>query len=180
MEPIGPLMHEHRLIERMLAVARTMARSIEAGNPPDFVAIAQVVDFIRTYADRCHHGKEEDILFAGLEGKALSAGHRAIMDELVEEHRQGRRMVAALERANRDAVAGRPDAIRDIAATLRALVEFYPPHIEKEDKRFFFPALDYLTREEREDMLARYDTFERRLLHETYEDMVAGFERGVE
>ena len=40
---------------------------------PLFIDIA--VDFIRMYADRTHHGKEEDILFRDLEKKSLSPNH---------------------------------------------------------------------------------------------------------
>ena len=66
MLPIGPLMIEHRLIEKMIKV---MQQKVEAWKQeerinPEFIDVA--VDFIRTYADKCHHGKEEDILFRDL------------------------------------------------------------------------------------------------------------------
>ena len=72
MLPIGPLMIEHRLIEKMLALIQ---RAIDRGEQqnrinPEFIDLA--VDFIRMYADRCHHGKEEDILFRDLTKKPLS------------------------------------------------------------------------------------------------------------
>ena len=57
MMPIGPLMKEHRLIERMIALMEKELGRLNAGEEldPGFIDIA--VDFIRTYADRCHHGK---------------------------------------------------------------------------------------------------------------------------
>ena len=81
--PIGPLMIEHRLIERMIDVVREELKIVENKNKldPDFVD--RTVDFIRTYADRCHHGKEEDILFRELGGKKLTEKHRHTMEELV-------------------------------------------------------------------------------------------------
>ena len=73
MMPIGPLMIEHRLIERMIRLLGE--RSDEAMEheeiAPGFIDTA--VDFIRIYADRTRHGKEEDILFRDLGAKDLSA-----------------------------------------------------------------------------------------------------------
>lgn len=65
MKPRGPLMMEHRLIEKMLVLADQQAAAMnEESFDPVFVDT--VVDFIKTYADRTHHGKEENILFADL------------------------------------------------------------------------------------------------------------------
>lgn len=61
--PIGPLMKKHRLIERMIALMERELFRLKDGKEMDPVFIDVAADFIRTYADRCHHGKEEDILF---------------------------------------------------------------------------------------------------------------------
>ena len=62
MKPRGLLMIEHRLIEKVLTVAKQKAISMtDMDYNPIFVET--IVDFIKTYADRTHHGKEEDILF---------------------------------------------------------------------------------------------------------------------
>ena len=89
MMPIGPLMIEHRLIERMLDVMQEELSIFEKEKKlnPGFLEMA--IDFIRTYADRCHHGKEEDILFRELRIKKLKDEHQRTMEELIEEHRMG-------------------------------------------------------------------------------------------
>ena len=69
---IGGLMHEHQLILRVVRDMRLEFERISAGGDVDPAYVVTVVDFIRTYADRCHHGKEEDILFRDLAGKQLS------------------------------------------------------------------------------------------------------------
>src|SRR4030067_2195300 len=93
MQPIGPLMIEHRLIERMITLMRcelTRIKDNVAVDPGfafvDPVFIDTAVDFIHTYADRCHHGKEEDLLFKALAAKDLSPEHRRAMDELIQGH----------------------------------------------------------------------------------------------
>ena len=72
MLPIGPMMIEHRLIERMIKVMDSKLREMKAGRNADTTFIETAVDIIRTYADRCHHGKEEDILFRELKKKPIA------------------------------------------------------------------------------------------------------------
>jgi len=65
-------MWEHRLIEKMVALAGSEARKIRESRRVDPLFIDTAVDFIRTYADRTHHGKEEEILFRDLARKKTS------------------------------------------------------------------------------------------------------------
>jgi hemerythrin-like domain-containing protein len=180
MMPIGPMMIEHRLIERMLAVARRELERFwrEKRINPQFVL--ELVDFIRLYADRCHHGKEEDILFRELAKKPLSEEHRLMVGELVKEHnwarQQTREMVEATERYAR----GDQDAYLTVTARLSALVDFYPQHIEKEDRRFFLPVMRYFSQEERDAMLQEGCDFDSTLIHEKYKAVVALAEQKLE
>jgi hemerythrin-like domain-containing protein len=66
MQARGPLMIEHRLIDRMIGIIKRILSQIEKEEKVDPVFVDTTVDFIRTYADRTHHGKEEDILFREL------------------------------------------------------------------------------------------------------------------
>jgi len=173
MMPVGPLMIEHRLIERMIAVMKRKLQQWEKTGEVDPVFIETAVEFIRTYADRCHHGKEEDILFRDLGKKPLSGDHRRIMEELMEEHRWGRTTTGRLVEANEAYRGGESEAASTIIECVKALVEFYPKHIEKEDRHFFLPVMEYLSREEKDAMLNEEYAFDRMLIHETYRDSVA-------
>jgi hemerythrin-like domain-containing protein len=168
MLPIGPLMEEHRLIEKMM---HPMRQAVEAGRRDgriDLRFVGLVLDFIRTYADRCHHGKEEDILFKALEPRPLTTGLRATMNELIEEHRTGRQKVHELSDAAEAYRRGDAKALRTILDRLAFLTEFYPAHIKKEDKCFFLPVMDYFDDLERADMLEVMMRFDRGLIHEVY------------
>jgi hemerythrin-like domain-containing protein len=176
MQPIGPLMIEHRLIERMIGLIEKKMREMKEYKrvQPDFIDVA--VDFIQTYADRTHHGKEEDILFRDLAEKHMSAEHRRIMDELVEEHKYGRNMVVDLVTAKQEYVGGREDALEVILEKLRALANFYPEHIQKEDRVFFPSAMEYLSQEEQDAMLEECWRFDREMIHEKYKLLVERLE----
>ena len=139
MQSRGPLMIEHRLIERMILLIKDALLQIENTHKVDPVFIDISVDFIRIYADRTHHGKEEDILFRKLSNRPMSTDDQRVMKELIEEHIFGRQTTKSLVEANTRYRNGDESALADIASSLQTLVHFYPKHIEKEDK-IFFPA----------------------------------------
>jgi hemerythrin-like domain-containing protein len=72
MQARGLLMIEHRLIERMISIIKAVSMQIASTQEVDPVFVDTTVDFIRTYADQTHHGKEEDILFRDLSKRALT------------------------------------------------------------------------------------------------------------
>ncbi|MFX1466891.1 MAG: hemerythrin domain-containing protein, partial [Promethearchaeota archaeon] len=137
MMPIGPLMIEHRLIERIVPVLKEELNRIDKTNEVNPIFIETAVDFFRTYADRTHHGKEEDILFRDLKKKQLSAEHQKIMDELIEEHVYARRIVGNLLMSKDSYMQGNKNALKHVIDRLNDLIELYPAHIKKEDKQFF-------------------------------------------
>jgi len=175
---IGPLMIEHRLIERMIQVMKVLLADIETAKRVDPVQVDKIIHFIRSYADRCHHGKEEEILFRALSGKPLSPEDRRITAELVEDHKLGRKITASLLEANERYKRGDTVALSAIADGFRSLVEFYPRHIEKEDKHFFMPVMGYFSPEEKEAMIREGYEADSRLLQEEFAEVVKSLERG--
>ena len=171
MKPIGPLMWEHRLIEMLLGLFEKEIQKMDEIGEVNPVFIETALDFIRTYADRTHHGKEEDILFKELAKKNLSSDHLRIMNELIDEHTYGRKKVRELVEAKEKYLLGE-GVITDIIMPLRALADFYPAHIEKEDKHFFYPCMEYFSKEEQDTMLEEFWEFDRKMVHEKYKSLV--------
>jgi hemerythrin-like domain-containing protein len=147
MKPIGPLMIEHRLIERMVRLFDNELREMKSAADVDTDLLAAGVDFFRTYADRTHHGKEEGILFRELADKPLTDEDRRMMEGLIEDHVQMREAVKRLSAANERHIHG-ADARTEIMHEIDRLVTLYPLHIRKEDKQFFLPAVGYLSQAE--------------------------------
>ncbi len=172
MKPRGPLMIEHRLIEKMIEIMRKQVAVIEKENRVDPVFIDIAVDFIRTYADRTHHGKEEDILFRDLAKKNMSLEDEKMMQELVKEHKYSRKTVAELTQAKEDYLTGKADALHTTLDKLNALVGFYPEHITKEDRVFFPNSEKYFSQEEQQGMLQEFWEFDRYMIHDKYKSVV--------
>jgi hemerythrin-like domain-containing protein len=172
-------MIEHRLIERMIALLEERAARAQREVDIDGRLIEASVDFIRTYADRTHHGKEEDILFEALATRDLSPDHRGVMEDLVDEHVRARELVADLVAAQERFRHGNTEALSEIVQRIDDLVGLYPGHIEKEDKVFFPAAMDYFDPSEQEAMLERMWRFDRQMIHEKYQTVVDRWEEGA-
>lgn len=173
MLPIAPLMIEHRLIDKMPAVLAQEAMNARSGRV-DPERIDALVGFMRNYADRCHHGKEEDILFRELSTRPMPQELRGTMEALIKDHEISRQNVRSVAAANQRYRAGEAPALRDMAVALEALAGLYPRHIATEDRDFFIPCMELFSPEERRRMLAAFQEFDRRLVHETYRAAVSG------
>ncbi len=172
MKPRGLLMIEHRLIEKMLFVIDKESINIKKQGKVDPVFIDTAVDFIRTYADRTHHGKEEGILFKELESKKLSDSDRKSMEDLIGEHNRARKTVGELVDSKMRYVNGDLKALEDILGHLTWLIEFYPVHIRKEDDLFFPDTEKYFTPAELDLQLKEYYEFDMKMIHEKYNKVV--------
>lgn len=172
MMPIGPLMIEHRLIERLVTLLSGELENMKRTSDVNTGCINTGTDFFRTYADRTHHGKEEEILFRELSMKQLSVEEKTMMERLIQEHIWARQAVNKLSAANAQYMQGERDALKDVMYELEKLVKFYPIHIEKEDKDFFLPVMKYFSQQEQNAMLDEFWVFDRGMIHEKYREIV--------
>ena len=172
---------EHRVIQKMVAGMSVLAEQLEGGEPVDVQLLERIVVFLRTFADRCHHGKEETFLFPALIRRGVPS-HGCPIGGLTMEHQKGRVMVGELADAIRGYAAGEPPARENLVKSLRALVAFYPNHIWKEDYLLFPLAGKVLTPEEQQELMDKFETVERELgldVHEGFDKLAAELERKV-
>ncbi|MBN1901435.1 hemerythrin domain-containing protein [Candidatus Sumerlaeota bacterium] len=177
MKPRGILMMEHRLIEKMIDVIREEIMRMEDTGKADPQFIDTAVDFIRIYADKTHHGKEEDILFRLLEGKKMDAEDAMMMKELIEDHKYGRKTVAELVEAKEKRQEGDAKMVSVIVEKLKALVDFYPEHICKEDDAFFPNTETLFSNVELQNMISEFYDFDKNMIHEKYKLVVDQLEK---
>jgi hemerythrin-like domain-containing protein len=172
MKPIVPLKTEHGLIDQMIKLARDETLKIATKDEFNPAFIDTLVDFLRTYADATHHGKEEDILFRDLRDKDLSPGDRQLMEELIQEHVEARETVGELVAAKDAYLQGDQEALETVVRKLAGLIELYPEHIRKEDDVFFPASMAYFTPSEQEAMLDEMHEADRQMIHQKYESVV--------
>jgi|YelNatPaOPRAMG01_1025707.scaffolds.fasta_scaffold21120_6 hemerythrin-like domain-containing protein len=170
--PVVVLIDEHKLILQAVAFIKAKITETKTSKTVNPNLITTIVDFFRTYADRFHHGKEEGILFNELLHKQLSESDKKTMNELIMEHVFARRTVTALENAKGSYVSGKNESLNAILDSLETLVDFYPKHIEKEDKHFFYPSMTYFSSQEQESMLKKFEEFNRSFTDKRYNQVV--------
>ena len=177
MKPVSPLMIEHRLIERMVKLLSRELQMMRDAGKADTKFISDGVDFFRTYADRTHHGKEEDILFKELATKTLAKEYEEMMQRLIQEHIWARQAVRKLSESNGRFAQGDRVSLPAMIHELAKIVEFYPVHIEREDRHFFIPIMVYFSAAEQQAMLEKFWEFDRTMIHTRYGEVVAEYEK---
>jgi hemerythrin-like domain-containing protein len=101
------------------------------------------------------------------------------MEELIQDHANGRKATSQLEEAKKLYFSGRKEALSVIIEKMDFLVNLYPKHIEKEDQRFFQPVMNYFSSEEQDRMLEEERVFDRRMIHRKYSQIVSDFEESM-
>jgi hemerythrin-like domain-containing protein len=152
MNAIDLMVEEHKLIKRMLAVTRKIAIKILNNEEVDYNDFNKVIDFVRNFADKHHHSKEEVILFKRM-GDALGEriANGPIMGMLVE-HDLGRLFIGNLESSLAKFKAGESDSRVDIIANAIAYTDLLYRHIEKEDTTIYTFAQRKLSKEQLEQI----------------------------
>ncbi len=172
------LVSEHKLILRMLAVLERNALRTARAEFRDYRFYLDAVDFIRNYADRFHHAKEEDILFEALVENGMPRANSPVAAMLME-HDQGRAYVKAMEEAAAAALAGTPGQDAVISLNAVSYLELLREHISKEDGILYPLAERLLPEGVRDGIAAGYETAEGRApadFAERYERIVARYE----
>ncbi|HTG82254.1 MAG TPA: hemerythrin domain-containing protein [Geobacteraceae bacterium] len=153
------LVHEHRLILRMLAVLEQKAALTGRGEYTNYRFYLEAVDFIRNYADRFHHAKEEDVLFEALVAHGMPRANSPVAAMLME-HDHGRAYVRAMEEAATAALAGKPGQETAIAENALGYAALLREHIDKEDHILYPLAERVLPEEVRDGILGGYEKAE--------------------
>lgn len=146
---------EHQLILRMIGLVEKNTALLELGKFRNWQFYLDAVDFIRNYADRFHHAKEEDVLFIELIKNGMPEKHSPI-EAMHMEHDQGRAFVQVMEEAAQKALAGEPGQIPVIAENAKGYAALLRGHIDKENTILYPLAERVLPEEVRAKMLQAY------------------------
>ncbi|MFH2132267.1 MAG: hemerythrin domain-containing protein [bacterium] len=147
MDPIHRLVSEHEIIQSALLVLQKITNdTAQAGRVVHSGDITKLIDFFIQFADKWHHGKEEDLLFPALEeiGISKKGGPIGVM---LNEHVQGREFVRGIKESlvtfDQDETKGTSDFLHYARGYVRLLTQ----HIEKENNVLFVMAGNHLPEE---------------------------------
>jgi len=127
--PLKRLVDEHVLIKKLVGLIPKVIENLQVESEEGRQLILQTVDFIRSYADKYHHAKEEEILFRYFDEDS------DILKAMRQEHEEARSHIRAildaLDKRDKDAIAEHLNAYHDLLAE----------HIQKEDE-ILYPWMD--------------------------------------
>lgn len=169
------LKEEHELILVMLQVVDAACGKIESGEKANAGDLADMVDFIRNFADRCHHAKEENLLFPAMEAAGIGRESGPI-GVMLAEHAAGRNFVKGMDGALAEMKAGDSAASEQFVADAQGYVRLLDGHIMKENNVLFAMADERLSAKQQEDLVSGFERVEREEIgagvHEKYHDML--------
>ena len=150
------LSDEHRVIERILAAVE---RLTEKSSTECLEPWTKALDFMRHFADGCHHVKEEKVLFPALEAHGIP-NEGGPIGMMLLEHEEGRSYVRAMFDALNKIEAGDPSAQADLRENAKRYLRLLREHIQKEDDILFRIADEVIAADEQKQLLQKFETHE--------------------
>ena len=172
------MVDEHKLILRMITLVEKNTVLMEQGEFRNWQFYLDAVDFIRNYADRFHHAKEEDVLFKALVANGMPEKQSPI-EAMLMEHDQGRAFVSGMDEAAQKALDGQSGQIPVIAENAKGYAELLRGHIDKEDTILYPLAERVLPEDGRDTIVGAYADAVTRMpaLDAKYRAVVEKYER---
>lgn len=133
MDGIVLMVEEHKNIKRMLKVIRKACLGVMNGKDINFDDFEMMIDFVRNYADKQHHEKEEKILFNKMVDEIGGAAEKLVNSGMLVEHNFGRMYMKDLEEALRKAKTNDEEAKLDVIANAVSYTNLLSRHIDRED-----------------------------------------------
>jgi len=163
--PIETLMSEHRLIEEVLDALLAFVGHRDLSGEENRPTTGDFVEFFRNFADRRHHGKEEDLLFKEMQRKGMS-GDAGPIGVMLTEHDIGRKCVGAMAAVAEGTGALSEGEQKQLVSAAQEFVPMLRQHIQKEDLILFPMADNILAEGEISDLNDRFNEFDKRVIGE--------------
>tara|TARA_Y100000310_G_C20687229_1_gene819856 strand:- start:644 stop:1177 length:534 start_codon:yes stop_codon:yes gene_type:complete len=150
------LSNEHKNILKVIGSLEKEHNHIESGKKIDKDFFEKIIDFIRNYADKFHHAKEEDILFKEF-SKCVDEGrvHCNPTEQMLYEHDLGRNFVKGMEQGVNE------DNREKVIKNIKGYSELLKEHIYKEDSILYPMADEALDKKVKDLVLKKFERVER-------------------
>ena len=117
------LKREHEAVLKALGIMEKIGPALDEGQPQALDHARRIMEFLTVFVDKCHHGKEEKVLFPALQepGVPESGGPVGVM---LMKHDQGRAYIQGMTVAPAAISGGqREEAAASFAANARSYAE---------------------------------------------------------
>ena len=158
MKAIQQLKEEHEGVKVILAVLERVCRKLEETRHLDQKHFEKILEFLKVFVDRCHHGKEEELLFPAL--AVAGVPKDGPIRVMLQEHEVGRKYIRTMSDAFAGFASGDPSASGEIAKSGQDYIALLKDHIEKENNVLFAMADRLLPAEKQDELLEGFEKIE--------------------
>ncbi len=171
------LRKEHDAILKMIEATEVTAARMERGEKVPDSLLAGLIEFFQLFADKCHHGKEEEVFFPRLVEKGMP-GNSGPVGVMLREHEMGREMIQRMVQAEDAYRGGASSAASSWAKAARSYAALLREHIAKENEVLFMMADGMLSEKEQQELAEAFERVEtQRMGAGTHERLHARMER---
>lgn len=180
MNSIDLMVEEHKNIMRMLKIVRNACYRILKGEDVQYEDFEQMIDFIRNYADKHHHGKEEKFLFKEMQTNLGNIGNQLVTHGMLVEHDLGRLFISDLSDALKRVKEGDDESKLDVISNAVGYTHLLTRHIGKEDSVVYVYGGKNLPEDILADINRKSEEFEKEAfdqgIQEKYKDILEALE----
>jgi hemerythrin-like domain-containing protein len=175
MKATEQLVNEHNGIIIVLDVFEVILKKIQDKKDYVLTDVKNILDFLKIFADKCHHGKEEGILFPKLNelGMSKESGPISVM---LYEHNLGRKLIKSITLAIEEIESGSSSGEDLLIKSGNNYIELLKNHIQKENSILFPMADRTMTNNEQDEMFNAFEKMENEEIgegmHEKYHKMI--------
>ncbi|HTM01589.1 MAG TPA: hemerythrin domain-containing protein [Candidatus Omnitrophota bacterium] len=174
MDATQDLVNEHKAVLVALRLLEKIEGALADRDRQAPEHLDQLLGFFRGFVDRCHHAKEEEVLFPEMERLGLEG--EGPIGVMLEEHEAGRRCVRGMAEGLARLQQGDAGALPGIRQNADAYRDLLRRHIEKEEQVLFPMAERMVPAKQAADLISRFDAIERERVgvgkHEEYHAML--------
>ena len=158
MKATQQLRDEHEGVKIMLGILEKVCQQFEKKGNMNQEHFERIIEFFKIFVDKCHHGKEEDLLFPALIAEGVpKEGPIAVM---LHEHEMGRHYVKAMSEAYATYIAGDKSTSKDIMQNGHGYISLLKDHIEKENSVLFMMADSRLSEKRQDELFEGFEKLE--------------------
>lgn len=164
MRTIQELMKEHNNITIMLEILEKACEKFKSDPKGTVEHLEQIIDFFGDFGDKCHHSKEEDLLYAALKKSGvITANHVdgivviSTIASMIKDHERARIYIDDMREALAKYHTENSFSIDHFVKEANSFIAFQRQHINTEDKVLYPLASSHLSEKELRELSEKFE-----------------------